>query len=105
MSTIGERWAGVPVLIATVTGILYAPVVHHHFLTYDDPVYVVDNPPVRAGLTAASFWWAVTAMHASNWHPVTWWSHMLDVSLFGLDAGRHLLVSVGLHATNAVLLF
>ena len=22
------------------------------------------------------------------WHPVTWLSHMLDVTLFGADAGR-----------------
>jgi len=26
-------------------------------------------------------------MHAYNWHPVTWISHMLDVEIYGLEAG------------------
>ena len=40
----------------------------------------------------------------ANWHPLTWISHMLDCSLFGVDpAGPHL-VNVALHAANAVLL-
>ena len=41
----------------------------------------------------------------SNWHPLTWLSHMVDCQLFGLNAGGHHLVNVLFHATNAVLLF
>ncbi len=44
-------------------------------------------------------------MHGSNWHPLTWLSHMVDVDLFGLDAGKHHLVSILIHAVNSVLLF
>jgi hypothetical protein len=66
---------------------------------------VTENPSVRDGITPSSLGWALTATHAANWHPLTWWSHMADVSLFGLDAGRHLLVSVALHAANSGLLF
>ncbi|HTZ38683.1 MAG TPA: tetratricopeptide repeat protein, partial [Syntrophales bacterium] len=40
-----------------------------------------------------------------NWHPLTWLSHMLDVELFGLDAGRHHQVNLLLHILNCLILF
>src|SRR5205823_14428958 len=49
--------------------------------------------------------WAWTNVYASNWHPLTWMSHMLDVDLFGPDAGGHHVTSVVLHIANSVLLF
>ena len=57
------------------------------YVDYDDMDYVVRTNAVRAGLTADGVRWAFTAFHKSNWHPLTWISHMMDVSLFGL-AGR-----------------
>jgi tetratricopeptide (TPR) repeat protein len=75
------------------------------FINYDDDVYVTNNPHVRAGLHEDGVAWAFTTTTASNWHPVTWLSHMLDVQLFGLDAGKHHLVSLLLHAANTALLF
>jgi tetratricopeptide (TPR) repeat protein len=49
--------------------------------------------------------WAFTSGHASNWHPVTWLSHMADVELFGMNPRGHHLVNIILHAANACLLF
>jgi tetratricopeptide (TPR) repeat protein len=86
-------------------GALYAPVRHFGFVIYDDDIAVTDNAPVRAGLTAAGIRWSLTAFAAYNWHPVTWWSHMLDVTLFGMDAGGHHVVNAALHAANTALLF
>jgi Flp pilus assembly protein TadD len=94
----------VGVLLALVTLLVYLPVRHYAFVDYDDPDYVTDNPIVQAGLTWSGFQWAFTTGHASNWHPLTWLSHMVDCQLFGLNAGRHHLVNVLFHATNAVLL-
>ena len=71
----------------------------------DDNLYVVQNARVRAGLTASTFTWALTAFDAANWHPLTWLSHALDVELFGVAPAGHHLVSVALHAGNALLLF
>lgn len=48
---------------------------------------------------------ALTTTHAGNWHPVTWWSHMLDVELFGLRPGAHHATSIVLHLANTILLF
>jgi protein O-mannosyl-transferase len=57
-------------------------VFHNAFLNYDDPVYVTRNPHLTGGLTWANVTWAFQTGYASNWHPVTWLSHMLDVQLF-----------------------
>ena len=84
---------------------VYAQVGTFDFVNYDDDAYVLDNVQVRAGLTAGSIKWALTAVVAANWMPVTLLSHMLDVQLFGVNAELHHLVSVLFHALSAVLLF
>lgn len=97
--------AGICAALAVITLAAYSGAVSNGFVGYDDEGYVTDNPHVRAGLTPASVAWAFTTTEGANWHPVTWLSHLLDVTLFGLDAGRHHAGSVVLHAVNAVLLF
>src|SRR4029077_11784695 len=47
--------------------------------------------------------WAMTTGAASNWHPLTWMSHLLDASWFGMNARGHHATSVVLHAAHAVL--
>jgi tetratricopeptide (TPR) repeat protein len=95
----------IALLLAFATLAVYLPVSHHGFLTYDDDEYVTENPVVQDGLTLAGLKWAFTTGCASNWHPVTWLSHMTDCTLFGLNPGAHHLVNVIFHATNAALLF
>ena len=73
------------------------------FLTFDDPQYVL-NPPVSRGLTWENLRWAFLETHFDNWHPLTWLSHMADISLFGASPGAHHLVNVAFHAANAALL-
>jgi len=75
------------------------------FIDFDDGSYIVDNPMVRAGLSIAGVRWAFTTFHVANWHPLTWLSHMLDVTLFGLDAQGHHLTSILIHGLNTALLF
>jgi tetratricopeptide (TPR) repeat protein len=77
----------------------------HEFINFDDNLYVTENKHVLSGISLANLKWALTATYASNWHPLTWLSHMVDVQLFGLKAGRHHLVSVFFHIANALLLF
>jgi hypothetical protein len=92
-------------LLAVITVGTFWEVRHHEFVLYDDTLYVTANPRVQQGLTLDNFWWALTATEASNWHPLTWWSHMLDCQLFGLNGGAHHLTSLGLHVVNVLLLF
>ena len=91
--------------LALAVGTVYLQVRGHAFVNFDDPLYVTANPVVRRGLSWEGVRWAATALAAQNWHPVTWLSHMLDVSCFGLDAGAHLLVNVAWHALDSVLVY
>ncbi len=75
------------------------------FIKLDDPDYVTQNPYIKQGLKAETLHWAFTEFHSSNWHPLTWMSHMTDVELFGLKPAGHHLHNVVLHALNVCLIF
>ena len=92
-------------LLIVVTFSVFFQVRNHNFLNYDDTSYVTENSHVQAGLTRKGIAWAFTTTHASNWHPLTWLSHMLDCMLFGLRPGMHHLSNLLFHIANIVLLF
>jgi Tfp pilus assembly protein PilF len=94
----------IALLLVLGTLAVYMPAAQHGFTLYDDSDYVTENPMVENGLTWAGIKWAFTTGHASNWHPLTWISHMADCQLFGLDAGMHHCVNVLFHAANSILL-
>jgi len=96
---------GLAVALAAATVLPFLPVFSNGFVNYDDPKYIVANEQVRAGLSAAGFVWAWTTTLTSNWHPLTWLSHMLDVQMFGNRAAGHHAISVLIHAASVVLLF
>ncbi len=84
----------------------------HGFINFDDDEYVYNNPHVTGGLSLHEAGWAFTHFYASNWHPLTWLSHMLDCQIYHRSdqpyqqaAWGHHLTSVLLHAAAAVLLF
>ena len=95
----------VAVLLVAATAIVFGQTLSCDFINYDDPLYVCDNPRVVDGLTAAGMRWALTQRHASNWHPLTWMSHMLDCQIYGLKPWGHHLTNLLLHAATSVLLF
>ncbi len=92
-------------LLAVVTLALYNPVNRHPFVNYDDDRYVTENAHVRQGLSGDTIAWSLTSTEQANWHPLTWLSHALDVSLFRLNPAGHHLTSVLLHVVNVCLLF
>jgi tetratricopeptide (TPR) repeat protein len=100
-------------IAAALTGVafaVFAPSIFHGFIALDDPYYVFQNPNVRCGLTPASVAWAFTTFDICNWHPLTWLSLQLDVSLWNMtdgqpDARAFHLTNVLLHAANAGVLF
>ena len=84
---------------------LYAPVLSHGFLNYDDDDYVTANANVQTGLNARSVNWAFTNLDASQYQPVTWITHILDCSAYGLNPAGHHLTNVLFHAANVCMLF
>ncbi len=103
--TDGLAVATVCVLLAAIVWIGFGQTVWHHFVNYDDGMYVYQNPDVLRGPTRKGLLWSFTSASIGHWHPVTWWSHMLDCRLFGLWAGGHHLTNVLLHGSVAILLF
>src|SRR5262249_34057562 len=82
---------------------VYGQVGGFEFTNYDDPDYASANRVVQQGLTLAGFKWAFTNPFA--WHPLTWFSHMLDCQLFGVNSGWSHLMNVLWHIANTLLLF
>jgi len=100
-----RRAALVGLGLAAVTLAAYGGVWRFDFTNYDDDSMVQGNPVVCAGLTGRGVAWALSTSYFEYWHPVTWLSHMLDCELFGLRAGGHHLVSLGLHIASTLLFF
>jgi tetratricopeptide (TPR) repeat protein len=93
------------VFLAVIVWIAFGKALGHEFVSYDDYQYVIQNPKVTNGLTRDGIQWAMTHVHATNWHPLTTLSHMLDCQLFGLQPWGHHLINILLHTAAAILLF
>lgn len=91
--------------LALATLAVYTRVLSAEFTYLDDRAYVTENATVQRGLTWEGVKWSLTSIHASNWHPITWMSHMLDCSLYGLSPGGHHFTNLLLHVLNTLLLF
>jgi protein O-mannosyl-transferase len=104
---LNEHWivCAVCLFLAAATWLVFGQTVHHEFVNFDDNTYVYENPIVQKGVTAEGLRWAFTSVHASNWHPVTWISHMVDCQIYGLNAGGHHLTNVLLHMATVIVLF
>lgn len=93
-------------LLFLITVALFFPACFNGFIdAYDDELYVTMNGMVQKGVTPEGVRWAFTTLHAANWQPLAWLSHMLDVQLYGLQPFGHHLSSVLVHACSVILLF
>src|SRR6476660_8011721 len=93
------------VVLMGLVWIVFGQTLSHGFINFDDNDYVVKNAQVARGLSLEGIGWAFTHMHAGNWHPLTWISHMIDCQIYGLNPRVHHLTNLLLHAATAVLLF
>ena len=92
------------IALALVTIAGFLRIGANEFIDFDDVLYITDNPNVNGGLNLKSAIWAFTDTYASNWHPLTWISHMLDCQLFGLEPAGHHFTNLLLHTVNTLLL-
>jgi tetratricopeptide (TPR) repeat protein len=75
------------------------------YVYFDDTSYVLHNPHVTGGFSFDAVYWAFTTNYMATWHPLTWLSHMLDVSLFGTDPGWAHLHNGLLHTLSSILAY
>ena len=104
---VANRWRVMLIIVGllatTVTA--YWGVGRCGFVNLDDDAYVEFQPMVNQGLRPAAIVWALTAVHSSNWHPLTTLSHQLDCELFGVSAAPMHWENLLWHLINAVLVF
>lgn len=86
--------------ISLITLIAFSPTLKNSFVNWDDNYYVYNN--VHLSLPFGDmFRWAFSSFYQANWHPLTWISHALDRTLWGLAPMGHHLTNNILHALNA----
>lgn len=95
----------ISLFLMVVTFFVYSQILDYGFLNFDDNKYVTENVHVTNGLNGEGVVWAFTEPYASNWHPVTWLSHMLDFEVYGFDPFGHHLTNLIFHVANTLLLF
>ncbi|MBF0343469.1 MAG: tetratricopeptide repeat protein [Nitrospirae bacterium] len=100
-----EYIKSIVLVLLFLTLVVYHRVGGNGFINCDDPQYVTDNPMVNTGLSVKGVLWAFKSTFFFNWHPLTWLSHMLDVSIYRLNPGGHHLTNLVIHMINAVLVF
>jgi Flp pilus assembly protein TadD len=92
-------------LLIALAVVAYWPVFGNQFVNIDDDRYVTDNAMVLQGISPKNVLWSFRSLVASNWHPLTWISHMLDISLYGLNPAGHHATNLIFHIANTLLLF
>ena len=100
--SVHARWLAV--LLALVTAALFSRSLPYAFVAYDDDTFVYENPVVKQGLTREGVEYAFAIHGPSQYHPIAYLSHMVDVSLFGLKPAGHRAHSILAHAASAALL-
>lgn len=103
--TAGRRSVFICLALALGTVALYSPVAGFDFADSDDLHYISENFRINSGFSFSGVAWCFQAGYASNWHPLTWLSHMLDCQLYGVNPGGHHVTNIVFHAANSVLLF
>jgi len=95
----------IPFFLILFTLITFWQVRHNDFINLDDDLYITNNSHVQEGLTFKSVYWAFTSTKNGQWTPVAFFSHLLDYTFFGLNAGGHHLTNLLFHTMNTLLLF
>jgi tetratricopeptide (TPR) repeat protein len=107
MQDVFERYkvALICVFLTGATFGVYWQILRSDFVNFDDPIYVTENEYVNTGFSWENVRWAFTTGKVSYWHPLTWFSHMLDCELYGLRPGLHHLTNLIIHIANSLLVF
>ncbi len=93
------------VVLSALVLFSYRGVLENDFIVFDDPMYVSENLHLQGGLSKDTAIWALTTTHTGNWHPLTWFSLMLDWEWFRMNAAGYHWTSMILHLLGGLLLF
>ena len=97
-----SKWI-IALSLFSLTFLIYISALENGFV-WDDDSYVIKNVQIHS-LSVKTLCWMITSFQISNWHPLTWFSHTLDCTLWGLSPGKHHLTNIIFHGLNTSLLF
>lgn len=92
-------------ILAIISFAPYFSLLNADFVNWDDDIYVTQNAKVTKGLTLDNIKWAFSTTYFGFYYPITWISHMIDVSLYGFNPKGHHLTNIIIHILNTILLF
>ena len=92
------------VVLCAVVLLVFLPSVGNDFVDWDDYAFITWNPHISS-ISLKSIGWMLTTFSEGIWHPLTWFSHAVDLALWGPNPGPHHLVSVLIHVFNVALFF
>ena len=84
--------------------LIYRDITNHAFLHWDDIYYVVNNRHLR-NLSIANVTWMFTDYTMTNWLPLTWLSHSVDIALWGYSPVSFKIVNIFIHIFNCILFY
>lgn len=88
-------------LVFCLVVVAFLPGLFGGFLGWDDDQNFLENPSYR-GLGPRALAWMLTTYHMGHWKPLTWLTHGLDYTLWGMHPLGYKAVSIALHAVAAV---
>ena len=97
--------------LVLITLAVFAQTSRFEFLNFDDDIMISGNPNLAAGLSLDGIRWAFSANLLQHdrtveyWQPITALSRLADVSLHGLNPGKHHLTNVFIHIMAGLALF
>lgn len=98
-----DRWTPA-IVVAAAALTAFAPALLGGFVSWDDGVFVADNPWIR-GLRLENLRWMLTATRGGLWQPLTWLSYAVDHAVWGLEPAGFHLTNLILHAASSVVFY
>jgi protein O-mannosyl-transferase len=96
----------VVIFLMVASFVAYGRILGNEFINFDDTHYITQNSHIQSGFNLESIKWALSSsVQFYYWHPLTWFSHMLDWTLFKDKPGGHHLVNLLLHLGSVIFLF
>ena len=97
-------WRAVPLALALVTAVVFAPVLRAGFVSWDDPINFLENPYYR-GLGWRQLRWMLTTNLMGHWIPLTWLTLGADFTVWGMNPFGYHLTNLLLHTASVVLFY
>ncbi len=93
-----------PLLVGLLVALCFLPVLGNDFVNWDDLHTFLSNQRYR-GLSPSHLKWMFTTLYMGHYQPLSWVSHGLVYTVWGMNPVGYHLVNLLLHVANAVVFY